>query len=196
MEIILASGSPRRSDLMKQVGFEFKVSTCNTDESYDDSLSPAEIVMELSLRKADAVFDKEMPEKDTVVVAADTIVAMDNEILGKPKDRNDAIRMLTELSGKKHQVYTGVTLYYYVNGRVFIENFADCADVYFRELSQETITAYVDSWEPMDKAGAYGIQGLGAILVDKIDGDYYTIVGLPISKVYHSINNNSKYPHF
>lgn len=196
MEIILASGSPRRSDLMKQVGFEFKVSTCNTDESYDDSLSPAEIVMELSLRKADAVFDKEMPEKDTVVVAADTIVAMDNEILGKPKDRNDAIRMLTELSGKKHQVYTGVTLYYYVNGRVFIENFADCADVYFRELSQETIISYVDSWEPMDKAGAYGIQGLGAILVDKIDGDYYTIVGLPISKVYHSINNNSKYPHF
>lgn len=192
MEIILASGSPRRSDLMKQVGFEFRVSTCNTDESYDESLTPAEIVMELSLRKADAVFDKEMPEKDTVVVAADTVVALGNEILGKPKDRNDAIRMLNELSGKKHQVYTGVTLYYYVNGRVFIENFADCADVYFRELSQETITSYVDSWEPMDKAGAYGIQGLGAILVDKIDGDYYTIVGLPISKVYHSIKNNSK----
>lgn len=191
MEIILASGSPRRSDLMKQVGFEFRVSTCNTDESYDESLTPAEIVMELSLRKADAVFDKEMPEKDTVVVAADTVVALGNEILGKPKDRNDAIRMLNELSGKKHQVYTGVTLYYYVNGRVFIENFADCADVYFRELSQETITSYVDSWEPMDKAGAYGIQGLGAILVDKIDGDYYTIVGLPISKVYHSIKNNS-----
>lgn len=191
MEIILASGSPRRSDLMKQVGFEFRVSTCNTDESYDESLTPAEIVMELSLRKAYAVFDKEMPEKDTVVVAADTVVALGNEILGKPKDRIDAIRMLNELSGKKHQVYTGVTLYYYVNGRVFIENFADCADVYFRELSQETITSYVDSWEPMDKAGAYGIQGLGAILVDKIDGDYYTIVGLPISKVYHSIKNNS-----
>lgn len=191
MEIILASGSPRRSDLMKQVGFKFRVSTCNTDESYDENLTPAEIVMELSLRKADAVFDKEMPEKDTVVIAADTVVALGNEILGKPKDRNDAIRMLTELSGKKHQVYTGVTLYYYVKGRVFIENFADCADVYFRELSQETITSYVDSWEPMDKAGAYGIQGLGAILVDKIDGDYYTIVGLPISKVYHSIKNNS-----
>lgn len=195
MEIILASGSPRRSDLMKQVGLKFKVSTCNTDESYDDSLSPAEIVMELSLRKADAVFDKEMPDKDTVVVAADTIVAMGNEILGKPKDRNDAIRMLSELSGKKHHVYTGVTLYYYVSGRVFIENFADCADVYFRELSQETITAYVDSWEPMDKAGAYGIQGLGAVLVDKIEGDYYTIVGLPISKVYHSIKNNSNHDH-
>ncbi len=191
MDIILASGSPRRSDLMKQVGLEFRVSTCNTDESYDKSLTPAEIVMELSLRKADAVFDKEMPEKDTVVVAADTIVAMDNEILGKPKDRNDAIRMLKELSGRKHQVYTGVAMYYYVGGRVFIENFANCADVYFRELSDETITTYVDSWEPMDKAGAYGIQGLGAILVDKIDGDYYTIVGLPVSKVYHSIKNNS-----
>lgn len=192
MDIILASGSPRRSELMKQVGFDFKISTCNTDESYDEGMTPSEIVMELSLRKADAVFDKEMPEKDTVVVAADTIVAIDNEILGKPKDRNDAIRMLSELSGKKHQVYTGVTLYYYVAGRVFIENFADCADVYFRELSQDTIISYVDSWEPMDKAGAYGIQGLGAILVDKIDGDYYTIVGLPIAKVYHSIKNNEK----
>ncbi len=192
MDIILASGSPRRSELMKQVGFDFKVSTCNTNESYDEGMTPSEIVMELSLRKADAVFDKEMPEKDTVVVAADTIVAIDNEILGKPKDRNDAIRMLSELSGKKHQVYTGVTLYYYVAGRVFIENFADCADVYFRELSQDTIISYVDSWEPMDKAGAYGIQGLGAILVDKIDGDYYTIVGLPIAKVYHSIKNNEK----
>lgn len=192
MDIILASGSPRRSELMKQVGFDFKVSTCNTDESYNDGMTPAEIVMELSLRKADAVFDKEMPENDTVVVAADTIVTIDNEILGKPKDRNDAIRMLSELSKKKHQVYTGVTLYYYVGGRVFIENFADCADVYFRQLSQDTITSYVDSWEPMDKAGAYGIQGLGAILVDKIDGDYYTIVGLPIAKVYHSIKNNEK----
>lgn len=192
MDIILASASPRRSDLMKQAGFDFRISTCNTDESYNEDLSPAEIVMELSLRKADAVFDKEMPEKDTVVIAADTIVSMDNEILGKPKDRNDAIRMLKELSGKKHQVYTGVTLYYYVDGRVFIENFADCADVYFRDLSDDIITSYVDSWEPMDKAGAYGIQGLGAILVDKIDGDYYTIVGLPISKVYHSIKNNSK----
>ena len=191
MDIILASGSPRRSDLMKQVGLDFRVSTCNTDESYDSSLSPADIVMELSLRKADAVFDKEMPEKDTVVVAADTIVVLDNEILGKPKDRNDAVRMLTELSGRKHQVYTGVALYYYVGGRVFIENFADRADVYFRELSQDMINEYVDSWEPMDKAGAYGIQGLGAVLVDKIDGDYYTIVGLPISKVYHSIRTNS-----
>lgn len=192
MDIILASGSPRRAELLKQVGLEFRVSTCNTDETYDSSLSPSEIVMELSLRKADAVFDKEMPETDAVVIAADTIVSLDNEILGKPKDRKDAVRMLTELSGRKHQVYTGVTLYYYVAGRVFIENFADCADVYFRELTPDIINEYVDSWEPMDKAGAYGIQGLGAILVDKIDGDYYTIVGLPVSKVYHSIRNNSK----
>ncbi len=192
MDIILASGSPRRAELMKQVGLDFRISICPTDESYDPSLSPADIVMELSLRKADAVFDKEMPEKDTVVIAADTIVSLDNEILGKPKDRADAVRMLTELSGRKHQVYTGVTLYYYAGGRVFVENFADCADVYFRELTSDIINEYVDSWEPMDKAGAYGIQGLGAILVDKIDGDYYTIVGLPISKVYHSIRNNSK----
>lgn len=187
MDIILASGSPRRSDLMNQVGFDFRVSTCNTDESYSENMTPSEIVMELALRKADAVFDKEMPKKDAVVVAADTVVALDNEILGKPKDRKDAIRMLSALSGRKHQVYTGVALYYYVNGKVSVENFADCANVYFRELSPETIESYIDSWEPMDKAGAYGIQGLGAILVDKIDGDYYTIVGLPIAKVYSSI---------
>lgn len=192
MDIILASGSPRRSDLMKQAGFDFRVSTCNTDETYDSSLSPSEIVMELSLRKADAVFDKETPENDTVVVAADTIVALEGEILGKPKDRQDAVRMLNMLSGKKHCVYTGVALYYYLKGRVFIENFADCAEVYFRELSQDTINEYVDSWEPMDKAGAYGIQGLGAVLVDKICGDFYTIVGLPISKVYASIKSNLK----
>ena len=190
MEIILASASPRRADLMKHVGLNFRVSTCNTDESYDENLTPAEIVMELSLRKADAVFDKEMPENDTVVVAADTIVSIDNKILGKPKDRLDAINMLSTLSNRVHQVYTGVTLYYYVNGRVFIETFADCANVHFRNLSLQTINDYVDSWEPMDKAGAYGIQGLGAILVDKIDGDFYTIVGLPISKVYHSIKSN------
>ena len=118
------------------------------------------------------------------------IYTIDNKILGKPKDRLDAINMLSTLSNRVHQVYTGVTLYYYVNGRVFIETFADCANVHFRNLSLQTINDYVDSWEPMDKAGAYGIQGLGAILVDKIDGDFYTIVGLPISKVYHSIKSN------
>lgn len=187
MDIILASASPRRSELLRQAGLSFRVSVCNTDESYDKGLSPADIVMELSLRKADAVFDKEMPEEDTVVVAADTIVVLGDEILGKPKDRADAVRMLKALSGRKHLVYTGTALYYYVKGRVFIENFAECTEVYFRELDEDTINEYVDSWEPMDKAGAYGIQGKGAVLIDKICGDYYTIVGLPIAKVYHSI---------
>lgn len=187
MDIILASASPRRSELMKQAGFDFRVSVCNTDESYDEGLSPADIVMELALRKADAVFDKEMPENDAVVVAADTIVVLGDEILGKPKDRKDAVRMLGELSGRKHLVYTGTALYYYVKGKVSVENFAECTEVYFRELDDNTINEYVDSWEPMDKAGAYGIQGKGAVLIDKICGDYYTIVGLPIAKVYHSI---------
>ncbi len=192
MDIILASASPRRSELMKQAGLDFRVSVCNTDESYDEGLSPADIVMELSLRKADAVFDREMPENDAVVVAADTIVVLGDEILGKPKDRADAVRMLKELSGRKHLVYTGTALYYYVGGKVSVENFAECAEVYFRELDDSTINEYVDSWEPMDKAGAYGIQGKGAVLIDKICGDYYTIVGLPIAKVYHSIKNHSK----
>ncbi len=192
MDIILASASPRRSELMKQAGLDFRVSVCNTDESYDEGLSPADIVTQLSLRKADAVFDKEMPEGDSVVVAADTIVVLGDEILGKPKDRADAVRMLKELSDNMHRVYTGTTLYYYVGGKVSVESFAECAEVYFRELDDSTINEYVDSWEPMDKAGAYGIQGKGAVLIDKIYGDYYTIVGLPIAKVYHSIKKYSK----
>ncbi len=192
MNIILASASPRRSELMKQAGLDFRVSVCGTDESYDEGLSPEDIVTQLSLRKADAVFDKEMPEGDSVVVAADTIVVLDDEILGKPKDRADAVRMLRELSGRMHRVYTGTTLYYYVGGKVSVESFAECAEVYFRELDDDIINEYVDSWEPMDKAGAYGIQGKGAVLIDRICGDYYTIVGLPIAKVYHSIKKYSK----
>ncbi len=190
MDIILASGSPRRYDLLKQIGFDFKVITSEADESYDSSRSPGDIVMELSLRKAEAVFLNELPKKDTVVIGSDTIVVHNDKILGKPSGRDEAVSMLKELSGKVHHVYTGVAMYYFINNRLFIENFADRADVHFRRLTDAEISAYVDSGEPMDKAGAYGIQGKGAVLVDRIEGDFYTIVGLPVVRVYESLMRN------
>lgn len=190
MDIILASGSPRRYELLKQIGLDFKVITSEADEGYDKDWSPADIVMELSLRKAESVFMHNTPEKDTVVIGSDTIVVHKGRILGKPADKEEAFNMLADLSGDIHQVYTGVTLYYFKDNRIFIESFADKADVHFRKLSEKEIKKYVDSGEPMDKAGAYGIQGKGAILVEKIEGDFYTIVGLPVVRVYESLERN------
>ena len=170
VDIILASGSPRRSDILKQVGIDFTVKTSKVKEDFADNLT--------------------LPEKDTVVISADTIVVYEDEILGKPKDEDDAYNTLKRLSGHIHQVYTGVTMTYFINGKFRIDTFADCANVYFRELTDKEIEEYVATKEPMDKAGSYGIQGIGALLIDKIDGDYYTIVGLPISKVYRALKIN------
>lgn len=194
-DIILASKSPRRSDLLKQMGVDFRIITSNSDEDYAAELKPAEIVAELSSRKADSVLDKVLSADDdiadkTAVIAADTIVSLDDKILGKPKDRDDAVNMLKSLSGKKHSVYTGVAIIYMTMGKVSAESFVSKADVKFFDLTDEEIDAYIATWEPMDKAGAYGIQGKGAALVEGIDGDYYTIVGLPIAKVYRSLKAN------
>ncbi len=191
MDIILASGSPRRYDLLKQIGLDFKVITSEADENYDEKMPPADIVMDLSLRKAETVFLNNMPKNNTVVIGSDTIVMHKGKILGKPSDRADAVKMLKELSDDVHHVYTGVTMYYFINNKIFIENFADRADVYFRKLSDKEIEKYVDCGEPMDKAGAYGIQGKGAILVKKIEGDFYTIGGLPVVRIYESLMRNN-----
>jgi septum formation protein len=191
LDIVLASGSPRRSALLKQIGLEFRVVTENVKETYADNLTPEQVVSELSARKGEAVFEKVLPEGDTAVIAADTIVALDKAILGKPKSEEDAFNMLRSLSGKMHRVYTGVTIFYYVNNKFRVDSFVDYAEVYFRELSDEEIRDYIATGEPMDKAGAYGIQEKGAILVDKIVGDFYTIVGLPVVRVYNSIKVNT-----
>ncbi len=195
-DIVLASQSPRRQDLLKQVGINFRVITSSCDESYADGLGPKEIVAQLSSRKADNVFDKVLSEDSDstsdkiAVIAADTIVALDNEILGKPKDRADAFRMLKALSGRSHSVYTGVTIIYATLGKVTAESFVSQAEVKFFDLTDDEIDAYISTWEPMDKAGAYGIQEKGAALVESIAGDYYTIVGLPVAKVYRSLKTN------
>lgn len=179
--IILASGSPRRRELMARAGFEFTVLTSNVDESYDPSLHPEQVAALLAQLKAQAVADELPAERrpSSIVVGADTIVALGTTIYGKPHDADDARRMLGELSGKTHQVVTGVCVVSGEGAQIFTE----VTDVTFKDLSPEKIAAYVAGGEPMDKAGAYGIQGEGGELVDHIEGDFDNVVGLPITRL-------------
>ena len=178
MDIILASGSPRRKQLLAQMGIEtFRVISSDADETVEPGLSPARIVEILSARKAEAVADHTKP--GGLVIAADTIVALDGAVLGKPNDGLEAFRMLSALSGRRHQVYTGVTLLR--DGERRTEH--EVTTVTFRELTQDDITRYIATGEPMDKAGAYGIQGYGALLVERIEGDYFNVMGLPVCRL-------------
>ena len=174
MKLILASNSPRRAEILTKGGFSFEKRVADTDETLPANLSPAAAVETLAQRKGCAVFRA----ADEVVLAADTVVALDNRILGKPKDENDATEMLRALSGHTHSVFTGV---YITDGkREFL--FHVQTRVSFYQLTDAEIDTYVQSGEPMDKAGAYGIQGRGALFVEKIDGDYLNVVGLPLAK--------------
>ena len=178
MDIILASGSPRRRQLLEQIGLKrFTVRSSDVDETADLSRPPSEIVEELSARKALAVAAE--AGADSLILAADTIVTIEGAVLGKPADENDAFRMLCSLSGCRHQVYTGVTLLY--RGERLTQH--EVTDVTFRALSEAEIGAYIATGEPMDKAGAYGIQGLGALLVEGIRGDYFNVMGLPLCRL-------------
>ncbi len=180
MRIILASNSPRRKELLSQAGIEFEVISANIEEITDKE-KPDEIVMDLSLQKAKAVA---VNNPGQVVLAADTVVAFEGVVLGKPKDEADAINMLKLLSGKTHQVYTGVTL---IDCSGATNTFCECTEVSMYDNSDDLIQKYVSTKEPMDKAGAYGIQGIGAVLVKEIKGDYNNVVGLPLAKVYREI---------
>lgn len=187
-EFILASGSPRRKELLSAVGLEYMVLVPIADESsVPKDMSVDLYVQELALLKAAAVAKVAVTRQDAVIIAADTIVALDGEILGKPKDEEDAFKMLKRLSGKKHDVYTGYCL---MRER---DAFTVCksvkTEVYFKELDDDLIRRYIATGEPMDKAGAYGIQGKGALLVEKIDGDYFNVVGLPISSLSDTLKN-------
>ena len=179
MRIILASKSPRRkeifSSLAAECGFDFEIITAPTDEElYGEH--PKSGVATLAVRKGEAVYKK---HPDSLVVSSDTLVELDGIPLGKPTDRNDAVRMLKELSGRAHNVHTGIAVHY--GGRV-VSGVATTA-VIFRELSDSEIIDYVESGEPMDKAGGYGIQGKGCLLVERIEGDYLNVVGLPAVKL-------------
>ena len=177
-EIILASNSPRRRELLGQMGIaDFKVSAPNVDERVEEGLSPAQIVEELSLRKASAAAKKAGP--GDLVIAADTVVALEGEVLGKPRNEAGAFAMLSALSGREHHVYTGVTV---LQGERAVTEHEQTA-VTFRTLEEDEIWGYIATGEPMDKAGAYGIQGMGALLVSGIRGDYCNVVGLPVFRL-------------
>ena len=191
--IILGSASPRRRELLAQIGAEFEVRVSNKEEVYHSNV-PEEIVKELALMKAENVAEELAEEnpagavKSTVVIGADTIVVLDGKILGKPADEADAVRMLNSLQGRRHDVYTGVAvLDYDENGEKHVYNYSVGTAVYVNEMTEEEIRAYVETKDPLDKAGAYGIQGRFAAHIDRIEGDYYNVVGLPVSRVYRTL---------
>ena len=206
MRIILASGSPRRKQLMELVGIDCEVLITNVDEPITDDAK--KLVRELSVRKNQAACDiilANMDEhEDTIVISADTLVSIEGKVLEKPNSHEEAFDMLKMLSGNKHTVYTGVTIVKLpmnVGARLAspaipLRNtagwaspaptksvFVESADVFFRDLTDDEINAYINTGEPFDKAGAYGVQEKGALLVEKVHGDFYTVVGLPIMKV-------------
>ena len=177
-KIILASNSPRRKELLGKIGIEeFKIISPNVDESVEKNLSPAEIVERLSLRKARAAAKRAGP--DDLIIAADTVVALDGAVLGKPHDEADAFAMLSALSGREHHVYTGVTV---LRGEEAVTQHEETA-VTFRDIGPDEIRGYIATGEPMDKAGAYGIQERGALLVSGIRGDYFNVMGLPVFRL-------------
>lgn len=178
MEIILASRSPRRRELLNQIGLKgFRVSVSDADEQVEGNPPPGELVEQLSRRKARAV--QSQAGEDDLIIAADTVVVLDGAILGKPADERDAFAMLSALSGNRHRVYTGVTVLQGERVRTQHEETL----VAFRDLEPDEISAYIATGEPMDKAGAYGIQGLGSLLVSRLEGDYFNVMGLPLFRL-------------
>lgn len=204
---ILASQSPRRKELLEQMGVKFQICPAKGEENITKK-EPAEIVMELAELKAKEVADRvlikdeqmikpSLPgmmtgkrEQEYLVIGADTIVSYQGEILGKPKDEKDAVRMLTMLSGRTHQVYTGVCLIYIDDQHTEMHQFYEKTDVTMYSMSAKEIASYICTGEPMDKAGSYGIQGKCAIHIKEIKGDYNNVVGLPIARLYQEIKKN------
>ncbi len=175
MKLILASASPRRREILKNAGYEFEVITADADETLPPDISPEQAVKYLAELKNSAVAQN----NDGIIISADTVVAVEGKILGKPEDEKDAENMLEMLSGRTHSVFTGVCVNLGNKKTVFCEK----TDVTFFSLSKKEILDYIKTGEPMDKAGAYGIQGRGALLVEKINGDYFNVVGLPIARL-------------
>ena len=180
MRIILASKSPRRKELMELLKVPFEIIVSDVDETIDYENDLVKEIEKLSFRKADAVYQS---NKDALVIGSDTIVKIDNKALGKPASIEEAKEMLRELSGRTHEVVTGVSII--TDGKS--ETFSSVSEVSFYPLSEEEIDEYVSTNEPMDKAGSYAIQGDAAKFIRSIEGDYYTIVGLPVAELYHRL---------
>lgn len=177
MTVVLASASPRRSELLEKLGLSFAVRAADIDEESVLADSPEALVLALSAAKAQKVADDETP--DTLVIAADTVVVLDSTVLGKPTNAASAFTMLSALSGRWHEVYTGVSVQSGDRRVAFCER----SEVCFRPLSDVEIHNYIKTGEPMDKAGAYGIQGYGALLVSALRGDYFSVMGLPLCRL-------------
>lgn len=181
-DIVLASGSPRRKELLEAAGVPFRVVVSDAEECAPETLSADEIAMENAKAKALAVA-MDLPAT-SIVIGADTIVVLDGRIFGKPTDEEDAARMLRALSGRTHQVITGVCIVR--DGES--DCFADTTDVTFKALGDDDIASYIATGEPLDKAGAYGIQGEAGVFVDSIDGDYENVVGLPVRRLLRALD--------
>lgn len=181
--LILASQSPRRHELLKSAGYDFEIVPAKSEEHIPENTPPEQAVMALARQKA---LEISTLHPDATVIGADTIVVIDNVILGKPSDKSEAFDMLRTLSGRTHTVFTGVCV---IMGNSE-ETFAESTEVEFYELSDEEITAYIETGEPFDKAGAYGIQEKGALLVKGIVGDFYNVMGLPIGRLVRCLNKS------
>ena len=180
--IVLASQSPRRKEILSKHQIPFSVFVTDADETVDEKLSPWELVEELSYRKAKSAALEFMGES-VLVIGADTVVAFEDEIFGKPEDEADARRMLSKLSGQAHSVFTGVTLAYVKGENISYKPTVCETKVYFYPITEEEITAYIQTKEPFDKAGSYAIQGIASKFVEKIEGDFDNVVGLPVSAI-------------
>ncbi|MEK3720937.1 Maf family protein [Paenibacillus sp. FSL H8-0034] len=179
-KIILASSSPRRQELIQTLGLPYEIRVSDVQEDTEPGMSPSEIVEQLSGRKAAAVCEMFKAEQRTegIVIGSDTIVVLGDQVLGKPQDRKDAARMLEALQGKVHHVYSGVACMDLGTGRELYAHRVTA--VYMKPMSTLQIERYIDTNEPMDKAGSYAIQGIGATLIERIEGDYFNVVGLPL----------------
>ncbi len=183
-KIILASQSPRRKQLLEWAEIPFEVVVSDADESFPEGLSMEQVALFIAKNKAAAVQQTLLPNNDLVIIAADTIVVLDNEVIGKPKDRDDAITILKKLSGKMHEVITGVVILTKDKEIAF----ADSTQVEFHSLTEEQVTFYTDKYQPYDKAGAYAIQEwIGVVGIKSINGDFYNVMGLPVSRVVQQL---------
>lgn len=183
--IILASKSPRRQQLLHDLGIEFTVQTIDVDEVFPNDMPWSEVAEYLAKLKASA-FTSQLSDRD-LLITSDTVVCIEGEILGKPKDRDDAIAMLNKLSATQHEVITGVCL----TTKMVEHAFSSRTNVYFKKLSSEEIEHYVDTFKPFDKAGSYGIQEwIGYIGIEKIEGSYFNVMGLPVHELYQLLQNN------
>lgn len=178
--IVLASGSPRRKELLEQIGLDFEIIVSNEEENITSDI-PSELVKELSLIKARSVFDK--IEGDVVVIGADTVVSVNDKVLGKPANEQDAFLMIESIAGREHRVYTGVTVCIREDDNEKVITFAEGTKVFVQEMTSKNILDYIACGESMDKAGAYGIQGRFAAFIKGIEGDYNNVVGLPVGRL-------------